>query len=164
MRQTEKEELEKELEKERAAKTSLEEELQRVLSSKELLEQAPKSVDDAQLLSLQRQIEELTESISQAKEQHGSPLLQPRFLSMDSQQETLEVLRKENQCLNERILQLITERESALKTNGSLESTILFLRSDLESRDKQITFLTQLLQEKNQTIGQLRSAMHSYSV
>ena len=77
------------------------------------------------------------------------------------QQGAIQTLRAENQQLNARVLQLIVERENALKTTMSMESTVSFLRSDLASRDKQIAVLTQFLQEKNQLIGQLRGQLHS---
>ena len=76
----------------------------------------------------------------------------------------LESLQKENDSLHQRVLELIVTREKAEMNAHTHQSTISFLKSSLESREKEVETLSRFLKEKDILIGQLKGRLAVYNV
>ena len=76
-------------------------------------------------------------------------------------------LRKENEDLRKRVLELIVSRENALKSVYNLQSQLSFKQCELTSCEHQIGVLSSYLEEKNREIGKLKGelcVLNSYCV
>ena len=79
--------------------------------------------------------------------------------SLQSIHQGTAILRQENEDLHNRVLELITGRENALKSVYSLESQLSFHKNELSSYEKQVATLTTSLNEKNREIGRLKGQL-----
>ena len=71
----------------------------------------------------------------------------------------IDSLRKENEMLNKRVLELIVARETAEKNAYSLQSTVHLLTNSLSLREKEIESLSRTIKDKSVLIGQLKSQL-----
>ena len=115
-------------------------------------------------------IEELTTQLRKAeeeKEELEKELKEQRDVRNYSGSFGVVTLRKENEDLRKRVLELIVSRENALKSVYNLQSQLSFKQCELTSCEHQIGVLSSYLEEKNREIGKLKGelcVLNSYCV
>lgn len=130
------------------------------------IEELEKKVDEVSQLEercsyLEKEIQVMVKSKDMGS--RSVPSVQPEELP-PTKMIILESLQKENESLHQRVLELIVSREKAEMNMHSHESTISFLKSSIESREKEVETLSRFLKEKDVLIGQLKGRLAVYNV